>query len=260
MNITAVQDAWLIGDSFLRSTYHCYSAMHKKAKLVNAEGLYLTEHYNISSHTMGDANGIRIAAARIQNAAIHQLNNCKTMPRMIIIFPDNDLVKNNQTSVDFFDYGARAICEAITDWLVSEVDDAILERRTAMKKIRRGSVLRGEPKIIYVKMIYRPVRNDAQGLRNIFNNALENRLVDMKDHFIINIETKHNQFDHTNCFTEEGLKAYWKDFDRAIELFDEKPDRFRPVKQTSKGIQTAASCNNHHEQFRLPPPATSQAW
>ena len=47
-----------------------------------------------------------------------------------------------------------------------------------------------QPKVVYVKMAYRPKHNDTQALRNIFNVALENQLVDRENHYILGVHTK----------------------------------------------------------------------
>ena len=111
--------------------------MHKKAKVLSSEDVkppYLTEHYNVTSHTMGNINGITIAASRIQNCIMRQLNICKTMPHFVIMVPDNDLLKSNQTTVEIFDYSARKVCDRIATWLTSEINDAVHDRCKAMKK------------------------------------------------------------------------------------------------------------------------------
>ena len=259
VNLPAVQDVWLIGDQFLHSTYHQYALMHKKAKMSSSGDVkppYLTEHYNVTSHTMGDINGITIAMSRIQNCIMSQLNNCKTMPRFIIIVPDNDLLKSNQTTVDIFDYGARKVCDRIATWLALEINDAVLNGHKAMKQIRRGSVMAGDPKLIFVKMIYRPIKNDVQSLRNIFNDPLENALVSLHNNFVVRIQMQNNQFDHTkSCLTDRGTQQFWWCLDRQLEEFDNCNDKqksaLRPVKCEQQQKQSNPA---EFEQFRLPPP------
>ena len=205
MNVQAIQEAWIIGDDFLRSAYHAYSSMYKRMKRAGESSPYILEHYNTSSHVMGDINGIKLAASRIQNCVVRQLNACKTMPRMIIIIPDYDVLITNLSVIEEYEFGARHICSEITKWLVDEIEDAVNDRKKQMKKIRHGSVMSNEPKIIYVKMVYRPKRSDIQALRNIFNFALENQLVNRHNHYILGVHTKNSDFDHTNCFTDKGI-------------------------------------------------------
>ena len=61
----AIQDVWFIGDEHLRTIYHHYSTAYKKAKLMDKEGPYVLEHYNVSSHVLGTGNGNRLAISQI---------------------------------------------------------------------------------------------------------------------------------------------------------------------------------------------------
>ena len=65
--LTAVQDAWFIGDEFLRSMYHAFTTMTTKAKLMKKKVPYMFSYYNVTSHVMGKGNSNRIAALRILN-------------------------------------------------------------------------------------------------------------------------------------------------------------------------------------------------
>ena len=91
-----------------------------------------------------------------------------------------------------------------------------------------------------------------QSLRNIFNIALKNRLVDLKDHYIMNIRTSHSNFDHANYLTEDGAKAYWSSLDEQIEVFDNNNETLKPIKQDVK-IKKHIN-DSSADQFRLPPP------
>ena len=155
VDLSAISNVWIIGDEFLRMIYHTFMLMQRSACLNNlGRNPYLFEHYNVSRHVMGNSNGIRNPAARIQNTIVQQLNSCKTMPRFIVIIPDNDILKHS--SVEMFDFGTRVMIEGIVAWMVNEIEHVVLTHREKMKKVRKGSVMAGEPKLIYVKMMYRP--------------------------------------------------------------------------------------------------------
>ena len=142
----AIQDVWLIGHEFLHETYHSYSTLRQQAEADNRECPYLLDYYNISCHTMGELNGIRSASARIHNCLVSKLNGCKTFPQFIIIVPDNDIIKSS--SVDFFDYGAQTVSETILSWLIHNNEKIIAAQKEKMRKLKKGSVLAGEPKIM----------------------------------------------------------------------------------------------------------------
>ena len=146
VDLRAIQDVWIVGDQFLREVYHSYTALKEAAdrSQPRRHRPYLLDYYKVSSHVMGTTNGIRSTAARIQNCIIRQINACKTMPRMVIIIPDNDIIKHN--SISFYDYGAKKMCEMIVSWLVNNINKAITGRREDMKHLKPGSVMQGEPK------------------------------------------------------------------------------------------------------------------
>ena len=155
MDIKAVQDVLIIGDSLVDSIYHSYSKLKREAEMAKpspCRGPYVLDYYNVSCKVMGSINGITSTAARIQNCLIHLLNHCKTLPRFIIVIPDNDILKH--CTVDIFDYGAKLVCEEIVAWMVNELDRAVESRKEDMKRLKKGSVLAAEPKFIYAKMIY----------------------------------------------------------------------------------------------------------
>ena len=169
----------------MHSSYHSYSTLRQLAENSNPKRQrpYLLNYYRVSSHVMGTINGIKSPAARIQNCLAKQINDCKYMPRMIVILPDNDIIKHS--NIDFLDFGARKMCEAILPWLVNMNNKMILAHREDMKRLKPGAVLAGEPKVIYAKMIYRPKRDHIQAIRNQYNVALENALCKVHNHYVL---------------------------------------------------------------------------
>ena len=172
---------------------------------------------------------------------------------------DHDVLCNNQTSVDIFDYGARNICNETTKWLADKIEDAILDSKKEMKKLLPGSVLPGDPKVIYIKMLYRPKRSESQGLRNILNAMMENNLIGKPNHFIMEANLSSRDFDLSNQLTAEGKEAYWKIIDSQLTRFDKENDNERDMTDITNAVMhqkqgnTLLSTNNHDS-----PPITSQ--
>ena len=161
---SVIQQVWIVGDEFLQKNYHSYTTLREMAfsNKPNRRPLYLLDAYTVSSHILGNANGIRSPATRIQNCLVRQLNMCKSMPHLIIIVPDNDIIKTS--AIKFFDFGAKKMCEEITSWLIRENDRAITARKDSLRRIKRGATMPGEPKVIYVKMLFRPKRDEIQAV------------------------------------------------------------------------------------------------
>ena len=128
MNITAINNVWLIGDDFLADMYDTYTTMKREARMANRVAPYLLDFYNVSRHTMGFNNGIRSTIARLQNCVVNELNNCKKLRRMIIIIPDEDILKHH----NFYDFGASLLCDKTLDWLTTEINDAVEDRKAKM--------------------------------------------------------------------------------------------------------------------------------
>ena len=199
---------------------------------------------------MGDVNGIRSTAARIHNCLVRQLNECKNMPRMIIVVTDNDIIKG--IAQDFCDYGAKHLCERVISWLVNTNNKAITARREELKRMKPGSVMAGEPKVVYTKMIYRPKGDKIQAIRNHFNVALENCLCKVHSHYIVDIAVQNTLFDLSNFLMADGQKSYWNCLDRQLQDFDEKRSNglLKPIPQAL----IKKPKENFTEKFRMPPP------
>ena len=209
---------------------------------------FLFDYYNVDSCTMGDHNGIKSCIARIQNCVSYLLEQASTLPRMIVIIPDNDVVKCYLN--DLYEFGAAKIAEELVAWLVHEIDKSVLGRKDEIKKQRKGAVMRGEPKMVYIKMMYRPGCDSIQALRNHFNVALENRLAKVHNHYVIDAAVQYTGFDLTNFLTANGKTEYWQNLDKTLGEFDDKPSRFTP--QSKQQVKNKPK--NNGQQYKLPSP------
>ena len=65
--------------------------------------------------------------ARLVNALIKALNNkdLKVLPRMIVIIPDEDLIK----SINYFELGISNILESAIKWVVTNMQRAIKAKK-----------------------------------------------------------------------------------------------------------------------------------
>ena len=220
---------------------------------------YMLDQYTVSSHIMGEINGISSPAARIQNCLIRQLDKCQTLPRFIVFVPDNDIIKSS--TIDFYDYSTRKMCDEITKWMAEDFINKISKRKSELLKVKGGAVLPGEPKIIFIKMIYRLKKDEVQAVRNHFNAALENSLVEKLNVFIMSINLPSSCFDHTNCLTAQGQLEFWRNFDGQMRRFDNSDfsKRLHSIKQDPATNQNKQNTNNE-ERYRLPPPPPSRGF
>ena len=86
---------------------------------------------------------------------------------MIIVVPDQNILAND----NFYDFGARTMCEMAIKWLVHEINAVVLARKEGMKQVCKGLVCSSKPKIIYIHMIHHPARDPQQAIHHIFNKA-----------------------------------------------------------------------------------------
>ena len=255
VKVLAIQKVWILGDTFLQKIYHSYDTLRDRARRSRGkmETPYLLDAYTVSSHVMEELNGIHSPAARIQNCLIHKLDTCKNMPRFIVVIADNDIIKAKKE--DFYNFGAMKMSQEITGWMVNEFNDQIKLWKKELREICLGAVLPGEPKVVYVKMIYCPRKDEIQAERNHFNTALENNLCGINNHYIMDIEVHGSMFDHTNCLTEQGQIEFWRVFDSNMRKLDEKINsKFMMPQHQEMSSKKHDNKLIDTNQYRLPPP------
>ena len=149
--VVAVNNIWFIGDEFVNKIYHAYPAIKTEAKLADKEQPFVFEHFNIRSFTSKPTAVTRSVPAKILNCLIKALNENNKMPKLIVIIPDWDLLKffNHNT------YGVMELTNEVVTWMVNNMIWAIQLKKETMEKIKPGSIVSGEPKFIWVKMVNR---------------------------------------------------------------------------------------------------------
>ena len=240
----AAKDVWFVGDAFLNKIFHMYNFLRRQVKLDNRTGPYLLDQYNVTA--LHCDSQISSVIAKLQIAVVNELNQCDLLPRMIVVFPDHDILKSDK----IFDFGISHICDKNLSWLISEIDKGVSAKKEAMRKIRRGAVTASEPKMVYVKMLDQPHPDKAQAIRRKFNDLLEEKLLAWQNHFILHIEVENSLFNITNHLTTEGEKQYWHRIDALLEDFDYNKDKFKPAAK-QHGYQDSRSDGG--QRFHLPP-------
>ena len=113
------------------------------------------------------------------------------------------------------------------DWLVNNIDRAILCRKEDLKHIRPGAIAANEPKILWVKMLRRQYntelhtkQNPVDALVDVYNDLLEEILSAKRGHFLIDIN---QELKGLTCCTAHGTLSgygkvkYWREVDKIIE-------------------------------------------
>ena len=139
------------------------------------------------------------------------------------------------------------------EWLVREMDRLVTTKKLDLHKLRPGSVVATEPKIIWITMIARPAPSRVLALKKKFNAILEETLFESRGMYILNANQNLNatHFDRSNQLMANGKTTYWQNIDQAIQLFDNHKG---PSLKPEPVISAAPAKKEPKFGLRKPPP------
>ena len=144
---------------------------------------YLFDQYNVHCFTPSPQSLLRDVLVQMINCLIKALNDTLKLPRLIVVIPEEDLLKFiMKPSVSV----SKMSAEAFT-WLMNQVDYAIEAKKDNLTMRKPGAVV-FDPKIIWVKMINR-IRRYIKTLANrkAFNETLEHLISNRPRHYLLDI-------------------------------------------------------------------------
>ena len=163
--------------------------------------------------------------------------------------------RNCLQAINFYQYGISKIIGSITTWLVNQFNCAVASRREKLKELRPGSVIHGEPRLIWKKIFNHPCKDKSLLLRAKFNAVLEETLCKHRHNYIWNIDQAFighpNSFDKTGYLNPTGKIALWNEFDDLLRAFDRDPSKFKPLPVISKASPLPSQPDPNH--YHLPP-------
>ena len=202
---------------------------------------YFYKQYNISYYWRSAQGEGDNSMAHITNRLIDACHENKTLPRLIIILPDGDILNK----IAYFDFGASRIIGDCLTWMVNQISAIIEDRKAKMKLIREGSTVGTEPKLVWVKMMSKPTSDPIQALKQKYNEILEETLASQKLNYILEIDgLKKDDFDHTGNLLVQGMATYWHSLDEQIRKFDKQLDNISL--KPRKVISLARQINDHN--------------
>ena len=150
------------------------------------------------------------------------------MPRIIVFIPDSNILDGiageNVPGV------SNQIGKVIT-WLMKRMERVIELKREEMHLVRPGSLALGEPKLIWVKILEKPLENSEEiQLRQKFNHILEETLVSRKNSYILDVGNilSFEYFDGQCKLTANGRINFWEEVDNSIRKFDKQEITLKP--------------------------------
>ena len=200
--------------------------MRAQAKHRGTGQLYVYGNYNVQGIFPANFYAQRSILARMLNTVIYGLNKFEKLPRMLVMIPDKNLIE----AVDNKRSGISLTMGMCLEWLIRQIEKAIDRKKNMMREIKPGSVIVGEPKMIWIKMIKRPNNEELLCLREKFNEILEDILATRRDSYIMSAEEflDNSNFSRLNDLTVTGREHYWKAVDSLIMKFDKQMVSLKP--------------------------------
>ena len=232
-DIIAASDVWLVGDSFLREIFPSLQALRAKAVLDKNPKLYVYEYYNIIPRYSATNSNIRSTTARIFNEIVTALNERTRLPRYIIMVLDKEFLE----AADHNNFGVQRIITDLLEWLVSNIDKTIDLRREDIRLKRPGAIASsGEPRIIWMKMLVRPIIQDpvkgflfAQCRK--LNESIVDTVMKYKHSHVMEIKFPSDDqrlFDKWGNLSGIGMQKYWSELIFQLKQFDRAETDLRP--------------------------------
>ena len=255
-NVHACFDAWIIGEDFIKDTTDTFFNMKQSAKSRKVHPPYLFQQFYVVGLYPGiDTRGIM----RILNPLVETLNDKEhhRLPKYILVVPDKDLIQSMQA----YNFAAAKVMGAALHYIVKQFDLLIEHRKHDLTEKKRGAVIEGHPKIIWVRMLKRPQPVGGSTLnpfmlRGKFNSILEEQIQDGNgNHRIMSIDMQLSEYDNLGTLTAFEKSEFWKEIDRAMKKFDLYEIKLLPRKfQKSENQMTELKVQSEQQRHKLPTP------
>ena len=179
----AQKDLWILGDTFVNDNFHALPALNRQTKIDTKAALFIYQQFNVRCFNANPTSQVKTTTARIANCLIKALNDKNVddkegnklveqsfnhfLPRIIVVVPDWDIIK----FLDHDDYSVDEVFGNAIRWMIDAMIEAVDDKKRQMKLLRPGSLMPGEPKFIWVKVIRRLGAYDkAMSVRNRFKS------------------------------------------------------------------------------------------
>ena len=211
---------------------------------------YVYDYYNVTCYTPNPKSILKNIMARMVNALVKALNGATKLPRIILIIPDFDMLKNMPHDKE--DKAMKKAIQKVVFWTVNQMYRAIEAKIDNLQRKNPGVIIVGEPKVIWVEAVNRPNGLDyILTLRRKFNDSLHQNLKDRNQHYVMNINRYMDEtgyFDQFNQLNDFGKSRYWQQIDHHLELFDKKQIDLRP--QNEEAVAAVQASLHYQEDYQ----------
>ena len=201
---------WLIGDRFVRNTIR-----ENFLKRRSADNLYCTNNFEITA-LYGGTN-MRSVMTCMVNCFINTINSSLSLPKWLIIIPENDLLNDVQyTSTD-----VQSIYEKELDWIMTQHDMAITRYKGFLPQKSKKF---NWPFIMWIVPTLHTGYSDFN-LRKLFIKSLRtvaanHNVIVIPLHQVWNIYDENLFSRRSQRYIEDGLTRLWTAIDRTIKYAD----------------------------------------
>ena len=134
-NIEAVRNLWLLGDDFLREMYYSLRAMKQTEHTGNKcreqrWELYIHRQYNMKEFDRTKDFARDNILARMVNASIQAVNKNPILPRLLIIIPNDGIIKLFKHTG--FGFGISMMLGKCIHWFINQLEKTISIRKDAL--------------------------------------------------------------------------------------------------------------------------------
>ena len=246
--IRGLNEAWIIGDSFMAKSYRLHFLLNPNLKHENS---FIHSNYEVrnqcnSRYTSASTNLLQ----RLQNTFAMALNKRKNepLPKYWIVVLDDDVIS-------FLNYTGEGVSELYREMLTWLVDQLITLIQDKKKLLPSRAQAADEPFIYWVAApIHQKFTADRNELRIKFNKCLESilkitpgmRLIKFKDNWPV----KDSSLVSNDKFTERGMDMYWRAIDASFKFNIERRELFLARKLIAINNQEIASKRADSEDTR----------
>ena len=210
-DVNGIRKLWLVGDNFMVSSFHTSFLRNVEASL------YLRSEFQIEpfcSSRFNDNN--KNLLSRIQVTLANAITKEKLLPQYIVMVLDDDLIQH----LDFRNVGVSMMLGHWLEWVMAQVNDLIMTRKSALPSYAKEDIF---PFVYWIEL---PKHCGFDSSENTvctkFNNCLQTLVKQYPMMRIAKLKEVWKFDDHDlviqNCITADGLVAYWRAIDKALQF------------------------------------------